>query len=65
MMRVFSGITTLADAIADDKIHLFGPSKLTKAFGDWFLWSPFAPAVRATIGNDTRLHIRSHEVSAF
>ena len=55
MMRVFAGITTLTDAIADDRIRLLGPSKLTKSFGDWFLWSPFAPAVRATIGNYTRL----------
>ena len=46
MMRVFSGITTLAAAIADDKIRLLGPSKLAKAFGHWFLWSPFASAVR-------------------
>ena len=46
MMRVFSGITTLAEAVADDKIRILGPPKLTKAFGSWFLWSPFVPAVR-------------------
>ena len=54
MMRVFSGITTLTEAIADGKIQLFGPSRLTKAFGGWFLWSPFATAVRTAVQNDKR-----------
>jgi len=29
---------------AADRLH--GPPSLTRAFGRWFLWSPFAPAVR-------------------
>jgi hypothetical protein len=52
MMRVFSGITTLADAIAADEVRLFGPSKLVKAFGHWFLWSPFITAVRTAVRNE-------------
>ncbi|HEX4982810.1 MAG TPA: helix-turn-helix domain-containing protein [Ilumatobacteraceae bacterium] len=54
MMRVFSGITTLVEAVADDKIQIFGPSKLTRAFGGWFLWSPFVNAVQTAIRNDKR-----------
>jgi hypothetical protein len=54
MMRVFSGITTLREAVAEGKIQLFGPSRLTKAFGGWFLWSPFATAVRTVVRNDQR-----------
>jgi DNA-binding HxlR family transcriptional regulator len=54
MMRVFSGITTLAAAIADDKIRIFGPPKLSNAFGQWFLWSPFASAVRIAVNNEKR-----------
>ena len=46
LMRVFSGITTLTDAIADESIQLTGVPALTRGFGSWFLWSPFLPAVR-------------------
>ena len=31
---LFSGFATLAEAIADDKIRMFGPPKLSKAFGN-------------------------------
>ena len=51
MMRVFSGITTLAEAIANDKIRILGPPALAKAFGRWFLWSPFLPAVRDALAH--------------
>ncbi|HEY8092608.1 MAG TPA: helix-turn-helix domain-containing protein [Acidimicrobiales bacterium] len=44
--RVFSGIDSLADARRDGTVILDGPPALTKAFGQWFLWSPFAPVVR-------------------
>ncbi len=46
MMRVFSGIITLASAVADEALTLQGPPSLTRQFGSWFLWSPFVPAVR-------------------
>ncbi|MFC0622865.1 winged helix-turn-helix transcriptional regulator [Kribbella deserti] len=46
LMRVFSGITTLAQSAADGSIGLAGPPRLLRALPTWFLWSPFAPAVR-------------------
>ncbi|MCU1355536.1 MAG: HxlR family transcriptional regulator [Acidimicrobiales bacterium] len=46
MMRVFSGIDTLAAAVAAGTVQLAGPPSLTRSFGRWFLWSPFLPAVR-------------------
>ena len=46
MMRVFSGIDTLAEAAAKGSIDLAGMPALTRGFGHWFLWSPFVPAVR-------------------
>lgn len=48
-MRVFSGIDSLADARRDGRVVLEGPSTLTRAFGRWFLWSPFAPAVQQVL----------------
>jgi DNA-binding HxlR family transcriptional regulator len=49
LMRVFSGIETLAQARRDGTIAIAGPPSLAKAFGDWFLWSPFAPVVREVV----------------
>lgn len=46
LMRVFSGITTLAQANPDGSVTLAGPPRLLRALPTWFLWSPFAPAVR-------------------
>jgi len=46
MMRVFSGIVTLNDAVADGTVSLEGAPSLVRSFGRWFLWSPFVPAVR-------------------
>jgi DNA-binding HxlR family transcriptional regulator len=46
LMRVFSGIDSLEHARRSGTIEITGPSTLTRAFGKWFLWSPFAPAVR-------------------
>lgn len=46
MMRVFSGIVTLGAAVSEGTITVQGPPALTRAFGRWFLWSPFAGAVR-------------------
>jgi DNA-binding HxlR family transcriptional regulator len=44
--RVFSGIESLADARRNGTVVIDGPPSLTRAFGQWFLWSPFAPVVR-------------------
>lgn len=48
-MRVFSGIVTLNEAIAAGDVRLDGPTTLTRSFGRWFAWSPFAPAVRSVL----------------
>ena len=45
-MRVFSGIDDLASARRRGTVTIVGPPALTRSFGSWFLWSPFAPAVR-------------------
>lgn len=45
--RVFAGLESLADATARGGVRIEGPPKLVNAFPRWFLWSPFAPAVRA------------------
>lgn len=46
LMRVFSGITTYAQALEAGTISVAGPPRLTRAVPRWFAWSPFAPAVR-------------------
>jgi hypothetical protein len=46
LMRVFSGITTYADARKTDALTVAGPPGLTRDLPHWFAWSPFAPAVR-------------------
>lgn len=50
LMRVFAGITTLKQAAAAGTVAVTGPPKLVRALPTWFLWSPFAPAVRQRIG---------------
>ena len=50
LMRVFSGSTSLTAAVADGSVGLAGLPRLTRRFGTWFSWSPFAPAVRARVG---------------
>jgi DNA-binding HxlR family transcriptional regulator len=50
LARVFNGFTTLGDAVESGAIELLGAPAMTKGFGRWFLWSPFAPAVRAHFG---------------
>lgn len=47
MTRVFAGIDTLDEARQRGAVRLEGPPRLIRAFPHWFLWSPFAPAVRA------------------
>jgi DNA-binding HxlR family transcriptional regulator len=49
LMRIFSGITPYATALAGGKIALAGPRRLTRALPHWFAWSPFAPAVRTRL----------------
>ncbi len=51
LMRVFSGIDTLQGARRSDRISVDGPPALVKAFGSWFLWSPFAPTVREVLAD--------------
>ena len=48
-MRVFSGSESLADARRRGTVTIDGPTTLTRAFGSWFLWSPFAPTVREVL----------------
>lgn len=50
LMRVFSGITSYAQALENQTISLVGPPRLTRALPTWFAWSPFAPAVRERLG---------------
>ncbi len=49
LMRVFSGIVSLADARRDRSVVIAGPPGLTRSFEQWFLWSPFAPAIRKAL----------------
>jgi DNA-binding HxlR family transcriptional regulator len=49
MMRVFSGIETLAEAREAGTIVVEAVPALRNAFGDWFLGSPFSAAVRARV----------------
>jgi DNA-binding HxlR family transcriptional regulator len=48
-MRVFSGIVTLKEALREGDVAIEGPPALVRAFDQWFLWSPFAPAVREVV----------------
>jgi hypothetical protein len=50
-MRVFSGIVTLAAARRAGEVEIAGDARLVRRFPDWFLWSPFAPAVRARLAS--------------
>ncbi len=50
LMRVFSGIVTYPQALADGTLAISGPTHLTRALPRWFAWSPFAPAVRERLG---------------
>jgi DNA-binding HxlR family transcriptional regulator len=45
MMRVFSGIETLPEARERGTVRIEGPPRLERAFGTWFLWSPFHDTV--------------------
>jgi DNA-binding HxlR family transcriptional regulator len=49
LMRVFSGIESLDHARRADRVTLEGPRELVREFDSWFLWSPFAPAVREVL----------------
>jgi len=44
--RVWLGWTSLIDALNNGSIQLEGKPSLTRAFGSWFAWSPFAETVR-------------------
>jgi DNA-binding HxlR family transcriptional regulator len=47
MWRVFSGSEELSAARAAGRVRIDGVPALVSGFESWFLWSPFAPAVRA------------------
>lgn len=49
MTRIFSGIVTVDDAVAAGTLDLGGTPALQRGFRRWFLWSPFAPAVRERV----------------
>jgi DNA-binding HxlR family transcriptional regulator len=49
MMRIFSGITTVDAALSAGSMRIAGPPSLARGFSRWFLWSPFAPAVRKAL----------------
>jgi DNA-binding HxlR family transcriptional regulator len=46
LAEVFAGYQSWAHAVSTEAIHLDGPPALVKALPRWFLWSPFADAVR-------------------
>lgn len=54
LMRVFAGITSLGAAMSAGDVDIVGPPALTKRFGSWFTWSPFAPAVRDELRRQRR-----------
>lgn len=45
--RVWLGRVELAEALRQGAVRLDGPPALVRGFGQWFAWSPMAPAVRA------------------
>jgi DNA-binding HxlR family transcriptional regulator len=47
MYRVYSGETSLGEAMGAGAVSIEGPAALRRAFAGWFAWSRFAPAVRA------------------
>lgn len=47
LMRVFSGIVSLSSARRAGDVEIAGMPHLVRQLPAWFLWSPFAPAVRA------------------
>jgi DNA-binding HxlR family transcriptional regulator len=48
-MRVFSGLQPLGEALRTGQVVIEGPPALARGFGRWFVWSPFAPAVRELV----------------
>ncbi len=46
LLRIHSGIDTVAEALADGSLRLEGPPALRRGFSRWFVWSPFASLVR-------------------
>jgi DNA-binding HxlR family transcriptional regulator len=43
---VFQGYRTWQEAVADGRIEVVGPPRLTAALPRWFLWSPWAEVTR-------------------
>jgi hypothetical protein len=51
LMRVFSGIVTLAQAVDAGSVDVLGPPSLTRQLNAWFTWSPFHAAVQARVAD--------------
>ena len=51
---MFGGFASWEQAIALGTIQVDGPPRLVKALPRWFLWSPFAPAVRARAAEEMK-----------
>jgi DNA-binding HxlR family transcriptional regulator len=47
LARVFSGVDTWNGGVRSESIRVDGPRHLVSALPRWFLWSPWAPDVRA------------------
>lgn len=47
LAEVFGGHAEWARCVANGDIEVDGPPRLTKVLPRWFLWSPFAPDIRA------------------
>ncbi len=51
LLRIFSGIDSIGGALDTGQLRLEGPTALRSGFPKWFLWSPFAPAVRKRLAH--------------
>ena len=51
---VFSGRDSWRRAVDSGAIRVDGPPRLARAVPRWFVWSPFAPDVRAAVRRQTR-----------
>jgi hypothetical protein len=51
LARVFSGAESWTDAVRSGGITVTGPRPIVNALPQWFLWSPWAPDMRAVSGS--------------
>jgi DNA-binding HxlR family transcriptional regulator len=50
LYQVYLGRATLQQAVSSGGVDLVGPARLQRAFGTWFTWSGFRPAMRDAPG---------------